>query len=93
MLLKRAVLVRDNMCSIAVDDMFYCVCIPTGSYEGHIMSYNSIVAAQNSELTHPETGAATPRARPMSRLAVVRHLYACPSPPYPSPPPGLPLPR
>ena len=50
------------------------------------MSYNSIVAAQNSEVTHAETGAATPRARPMSRLAVVRHLYAC-SPPLPVPAP------
>ena len=39
------------------------------------MSYNSIVAAQPSGvIQQQETGAVTPRARPMSRLAVVRYL-------------------
>lgn len=44
-----------------------------GSYEGHIMSYNSIVAAEDGEVTNQETGAGTARARPWSRLAMVSH--------------------
>lgn len=49
--------------------------VVAGSYEGHIMSYNSIVAAQPNGVTQQqETGAMTPHARPMSRLAVVGYL-------------------
>lgn len=63
-------------CTLALACMALTASWLAGSYEGHIMSYNSIVAAQSNELSSQETGATTPRARPLSRFAVVRRMCA-----------------
>ncbi len=54
------------------------VCLYAGSYEGPIVSFPSDAAGQAEAVRN---AAATPRARPLSRLANVSHtlLALCPS--------------